>query len=100
LSPDVIVSLPDPAIEYASAALKVMSTKKTAASAALEAVAAAPQPPWPTSRSVLAIAAANQSRNRTAPPKTTLAIRIRPRSPRKTRRARRPTHPPSADRRR
>ena len=81
LSPDVIVSLPEPASEYARAALKVMSTKKTAASAALEAVAAAPQPPWPASRSVLAIAAANQSRNRTAPPKRTAAIRIRPRPP-------------------
>jgi hypothetical protein len=42
LSPDVIVSLPEPAIECASAAPTVMSTKKTAPSAALEAVAAAP----------------------------------------------------------
>jgi hypothetical protein len=44
LSPDVTAVLPEPAIEYASAAPTVMSRKKTAPSAALAAVAAAP---WP-----------------------------------------------------
>jgi hypothetical protein len=46
LSPDVTALLPEPAIKYASAAPTVMSRKKTAASAALEPVAAAPQPPF------------------------------------------------------
>jgi hypothetical protein len=42
LSPDVAALLPEPAIKYASAAPTVMSRKKTAASAALEPVTAAP----------------------------------------------------------
>jgi hypothetical protein len=77
LSPDVSWLLPEPAIDYASAALSVMSTKKITASAALEAVAAAPQTPWPAARSSFESAAANQSRWRTHIPKMTAAIRIR-----------------------
>jgi hypothetical protein len=80
-SPDVNVSFPEPAIEYARAALVVMSTKRTPPSAALEAVAAAPQPPCPASCNALLIAAAKQSRSRTARPKGIVANRIRVRSP-------------------
>src|SRR5207244_11110150 len=58
LSPDVIWVLPEPAIEYASAAFSVMSRKKTAPRAALEAVAAVAHPPLPASRSSVDRAAA------------------------------------------
>jgi hypothetical protein len=80
-SPDVSVLFPEPAIEYARPAPTMMIRNRTAPSAALAAVAAEPQPPWPASRSALAIAAANQSRLRTARPKRTVAIRTRVRSP-------------------
>src|SRR5881296_2355828 len=58
-SPDVSAPFPAPAIEYARAAHTEMSTRRMLPSAALDAVAAAPQPPCPASRNVLLIAAAN-----------------------------------------
>jgi hypothetical protein len=58
-----------------------MIRNNMAPSAALEAVAAAPQPPWPASRSALESAAPNQSNSRKAKEKMTAAIRIRVRSP-------------------
>ena len=60
-NPDVTWGEPEPAIENASAARTVMRTNNTAAIAALEAIAAAPQPPLPASRSTLESAAPNQS---------------------------------------
>src|SRR5262249_37454219 len=61
-SPDVTPTSAEPAIECASAALTLTSTRMTAASAVLEAVAAAPQPPWPRSFRALRRAAPNHSR--------------------------------------
>jgi hypothetical protein len=81
LSPDVSWLVPEPAIEYASVALTMMSGKKITPTAALAAVAAAAQVPWPTARSSFESAAANQSRLRIPIPKMTEAIRIRVRSP-------------------
>ena len=81
MSPDVIWVLPEPAIEYASAAFSVMSRKKTAPRAALEAVAAVAHPPLPASRSSVESAAANHIRFRMLIPRMTAAIRIRVRSP-------------------
>jgi hypothetical protein len=49
--------------------------------AAVEAVAAVPQPATPASRSTLESAAPNQSSSRKEKQKTTVAIRIRVRSP-------------------
>src|SRR5438477_1932587 len=48
-SPEMSVAFPDPAIEYASAAPTVMSTKNSPPTAALEAVAAEPHPSCPAS---------------------------------------------------
>src|SRR5258706_5057248 len=68
---------PVPAIEYASAALTEMRSRNSPPTAALEAVAAAPQPPCPASSKVVRIDAANHIRLRTARPEITAAIRIR-----------------------
>src|SRR5439155_6513442 len=45
--PEVSVVFPEPAIEYARAALSAMSSRNRPPTAALEAVAAAPQPSCP-----------------------------------------------------
>jgi hypothetical protein len=58
-----------------------MRKNKMAPNAALEAVAAAPQPATPASRRTLESAAPNQRSSRNAKQKMTLAIRIRVRSP-------------------
>src|SRR6185437_5675491 len=77
-NPDVSAAFPSPTIEYASAAQTEMSTRKTAPTAALDAVAADPQPACPASRNTPRIAAANHIRLRTPPrPKKTTAHRIR-----------------------
>src|SRR5262249_36772029 len=80
-SPDRSVPFPEPAIEYARAALTEMSRRNSPPTAALAAVAAAPQPSRPPSDKVVLIAAANHMRLRTAMPDNTAAIRIRVRSP-------------------
>ncbi len=58
-----------------------LHTKKTAPRAALAAVAAVAQVPWPASRSTVESAAANHIRNRTAKPRMMVAIKIRVRLP-------------------
>src|SRR5215475_9049363 len=63
---DVTWGEPAPAIENASAACNIIRTNNRAAIAALEAIAATPQPPLPASRSTLASAAPNQSCSRKA----------------------------------
>src|SRR5262245_7518869 len=80
-SPDSSVLLPEPAIEYARAVHTPMSTKNSPPSAALEAVAAVPQPSWPASARVVRRVTANHMRLRTFRLDTTAAIRIRVRSP-------------------
>src|SRR5262249_15917370 len=76
-SPEANAVFPEPAIEYARPAPPAMSGRNTAPTAALEAVAAAPQPSCPASARVTLSAAANHMRLRTARPETTAAIRIR-----------------------
>lgn len=75
------VVFPEPAIEYARVAPTVTSNSKSPPTAALEAVAAAPQPSCPASARVVLIAAANHIRFRMARPESTAAIRIRVRPP-------------------
>jgi hypothetical protein len=65
----------------------VIRKNQMAPSAALEAIAAAPQPPLPPSRSTLASAAPNQSSSKKEKQKMTVAIRIRVRSPWKNERS-------------
>jgi hypothetical protein len=86
-SPDATWRWPRSAIENASPARTVIRKNKMPAIAALEAVAAAPQPPMPASRSTLESAAPNQSSSRKAKQKMTVAIRIRVRSPWKNERS-------------
>ena len=72
-NPEVSAAFPEPAIEYARAAPTVMSTRNSPPSAALEAVAAEPQPSCPASAKVVLSAAANHRRLRTARPENTAA---------------------------
>ncbi len=80
-NPDVSVLFPELTIVYERAATVVTRSRKSAPSAALEAVAAAPQPSCPASARVVRIAAANHMRLRTARPKNTAEIKMRVRSP-------------------
>src|SRR5712691_2633950 len=74
-SPDASVPFPEPAIEYARAAPTLMSKKNRPPRAALDAVAAAPQPSFPASARVFLSAAANHRRLRTARPEIVAAMR-------------------------
>src|SRR4029077_9432956 len=79
--PAVSTALPELAAEYVRAATTAMSRRKSAPSAALEAVAAAPQPSCPASTKVALSAAANHRRFRIDRPKNTAGITICVRSP-------------------
>jgi hypothetical protein len=61
-SPDITAAFPELAIEYARAAATVMSRRNNAPKIAPEAVAAEPQPSFPTSAKVVRGAAANHIR--------------------------------------
>src|SRR5262249_55017857 len=80
-NPDVSEVVPEPAIEYESAAHIPANRRSIPPTAVLEAVAAAPQPSCPASARVVLSAAANHSRLRTVMPQETAAIRMRTRSP-------------------
>src|SRR4029077_7751699 len=69
--PDVSVAFPAPAMEYARTATTAIRKRKRDPRAALDAVAAAPQPSCPPSPRVVLSAAANHMRLRTAKPENT-----------------------------
>src|SRR2546427_2028569 len=75
-SPDVSAPFPEPAIEYARAALTVRSTRNIPPNAALEAVAAAPQPSCPASARGVLSDAANHMRLRMFRPEGPAAITV------------------------
>src|SRR5262245_4967523 len=77
LRPDVSTWFPEAVIEYASAAPIAVNSRNNVPTAALDAVAAAPQPSCPASVKVVLIAAANHIRLSTANPEKKAATRIR-----------------------
>jgi hypothetical protein len=76
-NPEASVRFPEPAIEYARVAPIVMGRRNNAPNAALEAVAAAPQPSLRLSFRLIRKAAANHMRLRTFRLDNTAATRIR-----------------------
>src|SRR5262245_43647763 len=80
-NPGASTPAPELVIEVARAAPIATSKSRAAPSAALDAVAAAPQPSLPASAKVVRNAAANHIRLRIAKPATAAAARMRPRWP-------------------